>query len=998
MPLPPVLAQIRQHLTDTTRLYRLQGQGPLAQLLVQAWIQHEALDAPWRLELLALSALAGLDPHSLLGQRLTLWTRLADGSEFPRTGIVTQARAEQADGGFARYQLSVEPWLALLAHTVRSQVWQERSVTEIVESLFALYPQAAWRWAPCVAAHLAASANAGVRSYVVQYRQSDLEFLQHLLAREGLVMRLARQDDAPLGHELVLLADSVSRQACEEDVVSASALGGPGVRYHASGAQERQDAIQFFAGTRSLTAASSVVLGWDDEAKRAVAADMPSVQAWGGANAPALQDYDLPGVYADTQQAERAALLRRQASEAQHKRWQGRSTVRSFTAGQWFALTASELDALDALGQREEDKRFLLTRVTHAGINNLPQALSDQVVHQLGAPTLPGQDALGPELIAQARASGYGNRFEAIRASVPWRAQPPLRREYPGMLGATVVGPNGQDQASGAEEIHMDRLGRIRIRFDFQCLTQGPGTSQASTWVRVLQRWAGAGMGSQFIPRIGQEVLVDFLDGDIERPVVIGALYNGQGEAGRRPTPGGQAAQDDLSALAASGDHRPGAQGNRIGAGPGGHSPPWHGAGGGAIEAGGQNNAAALSGIKTKEFGGWGYNQLVFDDTDRQLRTQLATSQYDTQLNLGHLIHQADNHRGSFRGLGFELRTSAYGAIRGGQGVLLSSYGTQPGEPAGDNAPGIALQGQLVQLIDAFNQAARTHQTVQLADAIGSTQANGSRLSDTQPPAQALHTVLKGMVDAQDLAQAQQDAADRSTATGQDKLPHSGAAIVQVAARAGLAQVAGQDVQWSAGEGITIASGQDTHIAVGGASRIHTGQAIGVLAGAIQPGTQAQGKGITVIAGQGALDIQAQAGTLQLAAQGLVHIQSQNANVDWAAAKRIVLATAGGACVTLGGGDIDIACPGTLRINAGQKSFVGAEQANTDLGPLPKGGAFQRQFVLRSMGNGQPIPGQKYRITMADGRVIEGISDAQGATALSQAEALHATRVDVLPS
>ena len=122
MPLPPVPAQIRQQLTDTTRLYRLQGQGPLAQLLVQAWIAHEALDAPWRLELLALSVQAGLDPHSLLGQRLTLWTRLADGSELPRSGIVTQARAEQADGGFARYQLTVEPWLALLAHTVRSQV------------------------------------------------------------------------------------------------------------------------------------------------------------------------------------------------------------------------------------------------------------------------------------------------------------------------------------------------------------------------------------------------------------------------------------------------------------------------------------------------------------------------------------------------------------------------------------------------------------------------------------------------------------------------------------------------------------------------------------------------------------------------------------------------------------------------------------------------------------------------------------------------------------
>ncbi|KQP12463.1 hypothetical protein, partial [Pseudorhodoferax sp. Leaf267] len=105
--------------------------------------------------------------------------------------------------------------------------------------------------------------------------------------------------------------------------------------------------------------------------------------------------------------AERAATLAQQAIEARHKRWQGRARVRTFTAGQWFQLAGSDLQALDA----------------------------------------------------------------------------------------TVVGPDGLTQASGAEEIHMDRLGRIRIRFDFQTLTQGPHTSSASSWVRVLQRWAGAAMG-----------------------------------------------------------------------------------------------------------------------------------------------------------------------------------------------------------------------------------------------------------------------------------------------------------------------------------------------------------------------------------------------------------------------------------------------------------------------------------------------------------------------
>ena len=92
------------------------------------------------------------------------------------------------------------------------------------------------------------------------------------------------------------------------------------------------------------------------------------------------------------------------------------------------------------------------------------------------------------------------------------------------------------------------------------------------------------------------------------------------------------------------------------------------GAGPAAPELPGQNNAAALSGVKSKEFGGSGFNQLVFDDTPGQGRVQLASTQFGSQLNLGHLVHQADNHRGSLRGLGLELRTDAYGALRGAQG------------------------------------------------------------------------------------------------------------------------------------------------------------------------------------------------------------------------------------------------------------------------------------------------------------------------------------------
>ena len=167
------------------------------------------------------------------------------------------------------------------------------------------------------------------------------------------------------------------------------------------------------------------------------------------------------------------------------------------------------------------------------------------------------------EVRAQAVATGYGNRLEATRAPVPWRPAPIDRPQAPGPLVAEVVGASGG--GAGNDEIYTDRLGRIAIRHDFQPAGEG------SSWVRVVQPLAGAGMGLQFIPRIGQQVLVDFFDDDLERPYVKGALYTGKGEGGVPATPGGVAASADTSAFARSADHAPGGQGNLAG----GHAPAW---------------------------------------------------------------------------------------------------------------------------------------------------------------------------------------------------------------------------------------------------------------------------------------------------------------------------------------------------------------------------------------------------------------------------------------
>ncbi|WP_284616658.1 type VI secretion system Vgr family protein [Aquabacterium humicola] len=997
-------------LTSAARLYHLGGDAARGGLLVETWCQREALNEPWRLELSALSLRPDLDLDALLGRRLDLRTILSDGSDWLRSGLVTEAAAEESDGGFARYRLVVEPWLALLAHTRRSQVWQEKTLVEIVDSVFARYAaRASWRWAEGVDEHLLQSAfsgSGGQRSYTVQYRETDLRFVQRLLAEEGLVLRFEPDDGAPDGQTLVILADTVDPASCPEDRCSSSAPGGAGIRFHRDAQVEEQDVVLALGALRHLPIARASALAWDYKGKRAIAADVATLGSVGGDNTPRLEAYDAAGAYAfpSPAQAERALVLAQQAHEARHKTWLGRGTVRSFSAGTQFTLTESTLDVLAALGAALQgasgggERRFLLTSVVHAGINNLPKHDNQTIVRALGeggADLLPAW--VPDEVKRQAAASGYGNAFEAIRASVPWR--PVLVDEHGRRLNpkptvdgpqvATVVGPAGQ-------EIHMDALGRIRIRHDFQ--TQpgaGPDTSDSSTWVRVLQRHAGAGMGLQFIPRIGQQVLVDFVDGDIDRPLVVGALYDGRGEGGIATTPGGQPGESDTSVFAQSSDHRPSAQGNLAG---GGHSPAWHGASAGdATPGGGQRNAAALSGWKTQEFSGPGYNQLVFDDSNNQLRLQLMSTQHGTQLNLGHLIHQADNHRGSFRGLGFELRSDAYGSLRAGAGLVLSSYGEALPQAAGDLAAAIALAKQLEQCGQAMSRAATLHQTVPLAAHIGSHQANQSLIDAQAAPLKALRTVVSGMVDETAPERAAADAAAKCNAAGATKVPQLTDPVIALAAKAGLAVTAGQDLQWSAGETITTMSGQDTQFAVGGDARLHTGQAIGVLAGAVGPGDEAAGKGLTLIAAKKDLEVQAQSDRMQLAAQKDVLVESERAHVDVAAAKKISLSVAGGANITIEGGNIVVQCPGTITVLAGHKSFLGASRVAYTLPRLPKvvlppAGPYVGRHELFKLDN-RPFEGYAYEVRDLGRRVLaQGLTDEAGFCEWVQTERPTAVR------
>jgi type VI secretion system secreted protein VgrG len=190
------------------------------------------------------------------------------------------------------------------------------------------------------------------------------------------------------------------------------------------------------------------------------------------------------------------------------------------------------------------------------------------------------------------------------------------------------------------------------------------------------------------------------------------------------------------------------------------------------------------------------------------------------------------------------------------------------------------------------------------------------------------------MLSSQSFDAARADAEARSVDPGHDKLPHASGPMISISAQAGLGVVAGQDVQMANGETVAVMSGADTQFISGGQMRIHSGQAIGVLAGAVKPG---EGNvGLQLIAGKGAIEYQAQADELKVQARDGINVISANAHIDWAAAKSISLSTAGGANITITGGNITVQCPGKITINAGTKNFSGPDRLSYPMPALPR--------------------------------------------------------------
>ena len=925
------------------QLHRLQAEG-LPPLFVEQWWGHESLVNGFDYWVDAVHPDAGLSCADWPGLSAALVTCLDDGQDHHRCGYIAAAHLLGADGGLARYRLHLVPWTWFLRHARRSRVHQQRTVRDIVEDVFGTHSGLArWRWSDDA---LAALAAAPVRDCCIQYREPDLEFVQRLLADEGIAGTF--ESDSSGGLTLVLFADSSVQPENPQ-----SARDG-GIRFHRDDATERADALQQLGRWRRLGSSRLSLVTDDGPAATVRHVQMPLQEA---GHSP-REVYEPVGTHAlaGADEGYRRARRAAEAHEAGSAGWLAAGSVRSLQVGRFIRVLAASAGSTPSL---------LPTELLHYGCNPPPITQgAEQPRAAAPARWLEAGSAMPGVALETNAPLGYANRFRAVDRNRPWR--PVLadgtgerihpRPLAPGHQTATVIAGDGRDDAA----LYADHLGRVRVRLHLQDATDAGTTC----WLRVAQRYAGPGVGAQFLPRVGQEVVIGFLDGNIDQPLVLGALYNGRGEAGVARTPAGAAAADESGGLFGHAtDSRPSAQGNAAG----GHAPVWHAMAPGQDQ---HRHAGAVWGIQSREWSGTGYNRLAFDDSDAQLRVQLASSHASSELNLGHLLHMADNHRGSLRGEGAELRTDAWGALRAERGVWLTARGHAALSPAGEVAAAGALLQQAALLAASSHGAATMHGTAGL---------DSHAVREDSTGVAGLQRVARASVNGLSYAQA---SADEEGRPAPGDVPHTGQPTLGLHGQAGLMMVAGQALHWGGARNVALSSGGHTDANVAGGARLHAAQAVGMLAASGR--SFAGDAALTIVAGQEVLDIRAQSETIHLQARSTVRAASGQGAVELAAPRTLHIATAGGASITLEDGNLVLVCPGTVTVQAGQRTFVGPAQLTRPLPDMPSSApdgqvpklAFRLQDIPGPQG--APLGGQPWRIV----RTHRALDDEQRDSAL----------------
>jgi type VI secretion system secreted protein VgrG len=437
------------------------------------------------------------DPTALLGAtcRIRVSRRGCPVRRYP--GIIEQVTTgSEASGRLSRTRCTVRmvPALELLHHGRSTRVFQNARVPEIVEDVLSGGLGAYER-----EVQMDLLEEYPRHEYRTQYDESDLAFVQRLMGEAGLFAFF----DTSGSKEKLLVVDDASKYPAL--VGAGSAVASPDILRFTAADAGGNEAIRSFVRV-DRTRPTTVRLRHFDwprpgnfaEAHVEAVADDPAIGAVRGPSREVYEHDTLPlsfhafdedlGQYRENDSRRQVALRRHQHVQ-DALTFEGESNAIGLAVGTAFELAGHPRPELDGA--------YVVVAITHA-------------IH------------VGDTEPSETRVAGleatYSNHFRCVRADIPYRASRQDKPHVRGILSATIVG-------LGSEEIHTDAYGRVKVQFHFD--RQGQNDDKSSCFLRVMQPWAGPGWGFVFLPRVGMEAVVSFLDGDPDRPVVIGTMYNG---------------------------------------------------------------------------------------------------------------------------------------------------------------------------------------------------------------------------------------------------------------------------------------------------------------------------------------------------------------------------------------------------------------------------------------------------------------------------------------
>ena len=420
------------------------------------------LKTPDILNLGYVSPAANLQLKPMVGKDLCVNIELDGGGKRYISGLVTAARVAGHQGRSVVYELRLEPWLKILTHTSDYKAFQNKNVVEILDEVLDEYP-----WP--VEKRLVE--NYPTRAWQVQYGETDFDFVQRLMQEWGIYWWFEHSENS---HTLVL-ADAINvHKACADS---------PLVCYYQKGLKLDKEFIHTITANESLRSGQWVLNDFDFMKPRSLLkSTVANPRETGLAE---YEHYEWPGDYFTKSEGEMLTRIRMEEQRSPGSRVQGSGNIRTLMTGFTFTL--------ENYPTAEVNREYLLVQTT--------LFIQDNAQHS-----------------GQEQHFSYSTSFELHPTSEVYRPQRTLSKPHTkGPQSAIVTGPAGQ-------EIWTDKYGRGKVQFGWD--RYGKNDENSSCWVRVSYPWAGKGFGGIQIPRIGQEVLVDFKNGDPDLPIIVGRTYN----------------------------------------------------------------------------------------------------------------------------------------------------------------------------------------------------------------------------------------------------------------------------------------------------------------------------------------------------------------------------------------------------------------------------------------------------------------------------------------